>query len=84
MPRDWWNEQWYLYCPPAVNTKSKDPPAPTVPESHSDSGVSPVEVWLDVLSLVQWTVPPMSRAAVFGVNTKLVIDTLTVAAMAFP
>jgi hypothetical protein len=41
-------------------------------------------VWLEPLSLVQWTVPPIRMGAFFGVNKKLVMDTLTVAAMAFP
>ena len=48
IPRPWWKLQWYVYWPPAVNTKLNDPPGGTVPESHNDSGTSLVEVWLVV------------------------------------
>src|SRR2546427_2962967 len=81
IPRPEWKVQWYLYWPPAVKTKSNAPPGGTDPESHNDSGVSPVEVWLVVAApFVQWTVPPMTRPAFFGVSTEFVMETLTVAA----
>jgi len=63
-----------------VNTRENVPPGGTLPESHSESGVSLVEVWEVVLvAFVHRTVSPMLTLIELGVKTKFVIETFAVA-----
>src|SRR5262245_31267680 len=68
--------------PAAVKVKLYVPPATTFPESHRNRGPSPVAVWFEVELLAHSTESPSFSLAMFGVNLKFVIETLTVEAKA--